>query len=63
MIRNCEIFSLLDKKNLLGGQLPPVLWHWRVGLLSQTNKQTPLKKETKNYRKMYVLLNLYIKIK
>ena len=30
----CEISSLLDK-NLSGGQLPPVLWCWHVGLLSQ----------------------------
>ena len=25
-------------ENLLGGQLPPVLWRWHVGLLSQINK-------------------------
>ena len=24
-------------ENLLGGQLPPVLWRWHVGLLSQIN--------------------------
>ena len=30
----CEISSLLDE-NLPGGELPLVLWHWHVGLLSQ----------------------------
>jgi hypothetical protein len=32
-IPDYEISSLLDKKNLPGGQLPPVLWRWPVGLL------------------------------
>jgi hypothetical protein len=26
-------------ENLLGGQLPPVLWRWHVGLLSQKLKK------------------------
>jgi hypothetical protein len=34
LIPGCEISSLLDKKNLPGGQLPPVLWYWLVALLS-----------------------------
>ena len=32
LIPGCEISSLLDK-NLQGGQLPPMLWRWPVGLL------------------------------
>ena len=32
-IPDCEISSLLDR-NLPGGQLPHVLWHWYVGLMS-----------------------------
>ena len=40
-IPNCEISSLIDI-NLLGGQLPHVLWCWHAGLVpqKQTNKQT-----------------------
>ena len=37
-IPRCEISSLLDKKNLPGGQLPPVLWRWHVDHLSQKIK-------------------------
>jgi hypothetical protein len=37
-IPDCKISPLLDK-NLPGGQLPHVLWHWHVGLLSQKNKK------------------------
>ena len=33
LIPGCEISSLLDK-TLPGGQLPSMLWHWHVGLLS-----------------------------
>ena len=36
-ISNCEISSLLDR-NLPGGQLPPLLCGWPVGLLSPKNK-------------------------
>jgi hypothetical protein len=35
LIPDYEISSLLDKKNLSGGQLPHVLWRWLVNLLSQ----------------------------
>ena len=35
---DCEISSLLDGK-LAGGELPPVLWRWPVGLLSQKEKE------------------------
>jgi hypothetical protein len=35
LIPSCEISSLLDQKKLPGGQLPPILWHWPVSLLSQ----------------------------
>ena len=31
-------------KNLLGGQLPLVLWHWPVGLLSPKEKEKERKK-------------------
>ena len=42
----CEISSLLDR-NLLGGQLPPVLWRWHVCLLSQkTNQKLKIIKPT-----------------
>ena len=43
-IPECEISSLLDKKSLACGQLPPMLWHWPIGLLS------PEKKERKKER-------------
>ena len=39
LIPGCEISSLLDKKNLPGGQLPHVLWRWHVGLLSPKKKK------------------------
>jgi hypothetical protein len=35
---NCEISSLPDG-NLPGDQLPPMLWRWPVGLLSQRKKE------------------------
>ena len=37
LISRCEISSLLDI-NLLGGQVPLVLWPWTLGLLSPKNK-------------------------
>jgi hypothetical protein len=38
-IPDCEISSLLDKKNLLGNQLHHVLWYRPIGLLSQKEKR------------------------
>jgi hypothetical protein len=35
LVPGCEISSSLDRKNLLGGQLPHVLWLQSIGLLSQ----------------------------
>ena len=43
-IPGCEISSLLDK-NFPGGQLPHVLRHWHVDLLSQKKRQKKTKKE------------------
>ena len=52
-IPDCEFSSLLNG-NLQGGQLPPVLWRWDLGLLSQTNKN-----ELKSYIQIpYVTLKL-----
>jgi hypothetical protein len=51
LIRNCEIFSLLDRKNLSGGQLPPVLRRWHVSLLSPPPH--PPKKRKKEKRKKF----------
>ena len=48
-IPDCEISSLLDR-NLPGGQLPPVLWHWLVGLLS------PKKENRKEKKKMVTVV-------
>lgn len=43
-IPGCEMSSLLDK-NLQGGQLPYVLWHWPIGPLSrQKNKRININK-------------------
>ena len=50
-IPSCKISSLLDIKNLLGGQLPPVLWRWHVGLLSQKKKK---EKKDRNSVKSHV---------
>jgi hypothetical protein len=48
-ILGCEISSVLDR-NLPGGELPLVLWHLHVGLLSQQKKKhiAPTKGEIKN---------------
>jgi hypothetical protein len=35
LIPDCEISSLIDKKNLSCGQMSPMLWRWPVGLLSK----------------------------
>ena len=58
-IPGCEIFSLFDKKNLSGDQLPIMLWHWHVGLLSLKNK----KKKEKNTFHSLVLWLKFIPIR
>ena len=40
-IPSCEISSLFDR-NLSGGQMSLVLWHWLVGLLSQNKNIIPM---------------------
>jgi hypothetical protein len=42
-------------ENLLGGQLPPILWRWYIGLLSPKKK----KNEKKNKSDMYYQGNLH----
>ena len=47
-IPSYEMSSLLDE-NLLGGQLPIVLWRWLVGLLSQKNKIKKMQTQVHSY--------------
>jgi hypothetical protein len=44
-IPGCEISSLLDQKNLPGGQLPLALWRWPVNILSQIRIKEKKKKK------------------
>jgi hypothetical protein len=56
-----EISSLLDKKNLPGGQLPLVLWRWHVGLLFENfQKIKNQRKITGHFRgifRVYIMMS------
>ena len=57
LIPGCEISSLLDKKNLLGGQPPRVLWRWPIAsCLEKEEEETTTTTTTEDNDHTYLVV-------